>query len=122
MMNEMMNEVLNEMPDVRIHCEICGDDFEPIIKMQADGEIETGYLKCPHCGTIYIICVTDAELRKKMMEYRKLYLRNCKKRLPERKLRQMQKMLDANVKRCNELIEQHPFVRAEDTEDGMQSD
>ena len=93
-----------------VRCDECGCAFEPEIEVKTEGEIESAYYKCPYCGKAYLICVTDAELRRHVQEYKGLYLSNRKKRLSQRMQKRMQKLKTSNMKRCEELKAQYPLV------------
>jgi len=44
-------------------CDECGRVFAVAPQARRDGEIETTFFICAHCGHEYIVCRTDAELR-----------------------------------------------------------
>lgn len=101
--------------DGNVRCDACGCAFPLDFETRVDGEIETTFFRCPHCGKGYVVCVTDEALRKNIQEYVRLNTRNPKKRLSERTPKRLQKLKASNVKRCEELKKQYP-VEGERTE------
>ena len=95
--------------DGTVRCEACGCAFPLDFETRVNGEIETTFFRCPHCGKGYVVCVTDEALRKNIQSYQQLYTRNQKKRLSERSLKRLQKLKASNVKRCEELKKQYPL-------------
>ena len=95
--------------DGTVRCNACGCAFPLDFETRVDGEIETTFFRCPHCGKGYGVCVTDEALRKNIQEYVRLNTRNPKKRLSERTLKRLQKLRADNVIRCEELKKQYPM-------------
>lgn len=95
--------------DGTVRCDACGCAFPLDFETHVNGEIETTFFHCPHCGKGYVVSVTDEALRKNIREYQQLYTRNQKKRLSERSLKRLQKLRASNVIRCEELKKRYPL-------------
>ena len=95
--------------DGTVRCDACGCAFPLDFETRVDGEIETTFFRCPHCGKVYVVSVTDEAMRKNIREYLQLYTRSQKKRLSERTQKRLQKLKASNVKRCEELKKRYPL-------------
>ena len=95
--------------DGNVRCDACGCAFPLDFETRVNGEIETTFFRCPHCGKVYVVSVTDEAMRKNIREYLKLCTRSQKKRLSERTQKRLQKLKASNVKRCEELKKQYPL-------------
>lgn len=96
--------------DGNVRCDDCGCAFNLDFETRVNGEIETTFFRCPFCGKVYVVTVTDEALRKSIQEYVRLYKRHQRKRLSERALKRLLKMRASNVTRCEELKKQYPLV------------
>jgi len=56
-----------------IHCDVCDEQIviKPQLKKHGDGVQET-YFNCPHCDERYTAYVTNAEIRKRQREIKRL--------------------------------------------------
>ena len=95
--------------DGTVRCESCGCVFPLDFETRENGEIETTFFRCPHCGKVYVVSVTDEAMRKNIREYLQLYTRSQKKRLSEQSMKRLQKLRADNVIRCEELKKQYPL-------------
>lgn len=96
---------------MQIKCDKCGavhDTVEP--KTVWDGDIEHTFFRCPDCGAVYPIAVTDTALRASITEYQ--HRRNHIRISPvtEKFLRDTEALKQENLKRCRELMELHPLA------------
>jgi len=44
-------------------CDSCGKVFTVVPAIRKDGEIETTFFTCAHCGREYVVCRTDPGIR-----------------------------------------------------------
>lgn len=96
---------------MNIKCDHCGavaETIEP--KETADGEFEYTFFRCPVCKATFPIAVTDKRLRVDITEYQ--HRRNHIRISPvsEQFLRETEALKQENLKRCRELMEQHPLA------------
>ena len=88
-------------------CDKCGKNTKINHKYKRVGELEYRYFRCKRCGEVYVISVTDEELRKEIKKYQKI-MEETKVTKPE--ISQEAKMiLEKNIKRSRELKEKHPL-------------
>ena len=105
---------------MEIKCDKCGTVAETIMPETArDGDIEHTFFRCTACGEVYPIAATDDALRKSIAEYdrRRQLIRIHP--VTEQFLRDTEALKQDNLKRCKELMEQHPlalFLRSAKTE------
>ena len=96
---------------MQIKCDKCGFVAETIMPETArNGDIEHTFFRCPACGEVYPIAVTDDSLRKSIAEYdrRRQLIRIHP--VTEQFLRDTEALKQDNLKRCKELMEQHPLA------------
>ena len=105
---------------MKIKCDKCCAVAETIMPETArDGDIGHTFLRCPACGETYPIAATDDALRKSIAEYDRRRQLIRVKPVTEQFLRETETLKQANLKRCKELMEQHPlalFLRSAETE------
>lgn len=105
---------------MEIKCDKCGFVAETIMPETArNGDIEHTFFRCPACGEVYPIAVTDDSLRKSIAEYDRRRQLIRIKPVTEQFLRDTEALKQDNLKRCKELMEQHPlalFLRSGKTE------
>ena len=75
--------------------------------VRRDG-IEARYFRCPSCGHVYTISVTDPALRAKVRELQKIMRRIQKGGVVDDYIRKAMRLKDENVKRCRELAVLYP--------------
>lgn len=96
---------------MEIKCDNCGAVAETIMpETVKDGDTEYTFFRCPDCGAVYPIAATDDALRKSIAEYdhRRQLIRI--KSVTEKFLRDTEALKQDNLKRCKELMEQHPLA------------
>ena len=96
---------------MEIKCDNCGAVAETIMpETVKDGDTEYTFFRCPDCGAVYPIAATDDALRKSIAEYdhRRQLIRI--KPVTEKFLRDTEALKQDNLKRCKELMEQHPLA------------
>ena len=96
---------------MQIKCDKCGAVVETIEpKTARDGEFEYTFFHCSACKATYPIAVTDRKLRVNITEYQ--HRRNHIRISPvtEKFLRDTEAAKQKNMKRCKELMEQHPLA------------
>ena len=86
-----------------VRCDSCGCAFEPKALTERDGDIEYTFFRCDFCGKVYMVSVTDSQLRANIAEYMKLAERNRIKRLSEPEQFRMQTLKAENVRMAKEL-------------------
>ena len=96
---------------MEIICDKCGTVVpDPEWKTIRDGELEYTVFLCEHCGTVYVVCVTDEALRQDITRYRQM-AEKVKERLQSEDFhRELQQLKNKNHKRSQELFEQHPLA------------
>ncbi len=96
---------------MQIKCEKCGWINDRIVPETCqEGDIEFTFLRCPDCGEVYPVCVTDLALREDIAEYSRRRQVIRMKPVTEQYLRDTEKLKEQNMKRCKELMEQHPLA------------
>lgn len=60
------------MEEKKIICDKCKSEFKVETHISNQGNLEVQYLKCPRCGEVYIVLVTDSTLRDMIEENNKL--------------------------------------------------
>ena len=105
---------------MQIKCDKCGAVAETIMpETVRDGGIEHTFFRCPACGEVYPVTVTDDSLRKSIAEYDRRRQLIRIKPVTEQFLRDTEALKQDNLKRCKELMERHPlalFLRSAETE------
>ena len=96
---------------MQIKCDKCGAVATTLVpEIATDGEIEHTFFRCPDCGAVYPIAVTDDDLRKRIGEYNRRRQLIRMKPVTEQFLRETEALKQENLKRCKELMEQHPLA------------
>ena len=67
------------------------------------GDLEYQYFTCKSCNTSYVVSATDPPLRREMQRYEDLV------KQANALAQQAQELLQVNVKRCREIMDQHPL-------------
>ena len=95
---------------MQIICDKCKAEIRPQPETILDSEIEHTYFRCPECGAVYPIAVTDTALRDDIARYERM--RAIIKAMPQSKrfLRKTAELKEHNMKRCRELMEQYPLA------------
>ena len=95
---------------MQIICDKCKAEVHPQPETLWDGEIEHTYFRCPECGAVYPIAVTDAALRDDIVRYERM--RAIINAMPQSKrfLRKTAELKEHNMKRCRELMERYPLA------------
>ena len=104
---------------MQIICDKCKAEIHPQPETLRDGEIEHTFFRCPECGVVYPVCVTDEALRKDIAGYNRMRLLIQKQRCTEKFLRNAEALKQKNRKRTRELMEQYPsgpFVQPTEVE------
>ncbi len=105
---------------MQIKCDNCSAVAETIMPETArDGDLEYTFFRCQSCGTVYPIAATDDALRKSIEKYDRRRQLIRMKPVTEQFLRDTEELKQKNLKRCKELMEQHPlalFLRSVETE------
>ena len=95
---------------MQIICDKCKAEIHPQPETLRDGEIEYTFFRCPECGEVYPVCVTDEALRKRIAGYNRMRLLIQKQRCTEKYLRNAEALKQKNRNRTRELMEQYPSV------------
>ena len=98
------------MIDMKILCESCNAEFEPMVEKRAEGDLEYLFFRCPSCGARYTVSVTDPPLREQIREYTELAEEGRQRRLTESQYLYLEKLLEDNVARSKELRERYGGV------------
>ena len=94
-----------------IQCDKCSAVSETVMPETArDSDIEHTFFRCPDCRAVYPIAVTDDALRKSIVEYDRRRQLIRMKPVTEMFLRDTEALKQDNLKRCKELMEQHPLA------------
>ena len=105
---------------MKINCDNCGAVAETVKPESVrDGDSEHTFFRCPECGAVYPISATDTALRADITEYSRRRQLIRVKPVTEQFLRETDALKQENLKRCKELMEQHPlalFLQSEKAE------
>ena len=94
-----------------IICNHCGKEIQfPEWKIISDGELEYTVFVCEHCGTAYVVYITDEALRQNITRYRQMAGKVKEGLQNEAFHRTLQKLKHNNHQRSQELYEQHPLT------------
>lgn len=85
----------------RIICDKCQKRIKIQLKRKQEGDLEYRYFTCKHCNTSYVVSATDPPLRREMQRYDNLV------KQANALAQQAQELLQVNVKRCREIMDQH---------------
>ena len=96
---------------MEIKCDHCGAVAETVMpETVKDGDIEHTFFHCPECGAVYPISASDTALRADITEYSRRRQLIRVKPVTEQFLRETEALKQENLKRCKELMEQHPLA------------
>jgi len=96
---------------MQIKCDKCGAVAETIMPETArDDDIEHTFFRCPDCREVYPIAATDDALRKSSAAYDRRRQLIRIKSVTEQFLQDTEALKQDNLKRCKELMEQHPLA------------
>lgn len=87
----------------KVKCDKCGMKIFIKLKKHQKGDLEYQYFTCKHCNTSYVVSATDPPLRREMQRYEDLV------KQANALAQQAQELLQINVKRCREIMDQHPL-------------
>lgn len=87
----------------KVKCDKCGMKIFIKMKKQQKGDLEYRYFTCKHCNTSYVVSATDSSLRREMQRHEDLV------KQASALAQQAQELLQKNVKRCREIMDQHPL-------------
>lgn len=86
-----------------VKCDKCGQNIRIKMRRKRKGDLEYQFFTCKRCNTAYVVAVTDPALRREVQRYEDLM--NQARALSE----QAQQLLQDNVKRSRELMDQYPL-------------
>lgn len=96
---------------MEIKCDKCGAVSSIVTpETYMENEIEFTFFRCPECGEVYPVCVTDPALRKDIAAYRHMRLVIKTKKVTEKFIRNAEALKQRNIKRTRELMEVHPLA------------
>ena len=96
---------------MEIKCDHCGAVAETVMpETVKDGDIEHTFFHCLECGAVYPISASDTALRADITEYSRRRQLIRVKPVTEQFLRETEALKQENLKRCKELMEQHPLA------------
>ena len=100
---------MEQMNELRagVKCDACGCAFGPELLTRREGEIEYTWFCCDYCGRAYMVSVTDEALRRNIKKYAAIAEKGRHKRLTEKEIRKTRRLLEANMKRADELRRQY---------------
>lgn len=84
--------------------------LNPEMKTIRDGDVEHAYFVCSECNSVYPVCTTNGNLRKRIEVYREMAMRLKTRCCTEQFHRRVQKMKEENVRRSRELAKMHPLA------------
>ena len=87
----------------RVICNKCQKRIKIQLKRKQKGDLEYRYFTCKHCNASYVVSATDSPLRREMQRYDDLV------KQANALGQQAQELLRENVKRCREIMDQHPL-------------
>ena len=96
---------------MQVKCDKCGAVAETVMPETArEGDIEHTFFRCSDCNAVYPISATDTALRTNIAEYSRRRQLIRVKPVTEQFLRETEALKQENLKRCKELMEQHPLA------------
>lgn len=105
---------------MEIKCDKCGAVTETVMpEIVRNGDVEHTFFRCPDCGAVFPIAATDTALRADIAEYNRRRQMIRLKPVTEAFIRDAEALKQENLKRCKELMEQHPlalFLQSQTTE------
>lgn len=87
----------------KVKCDKCGAKIFIRMKKIQKGDLEYQYFTCKSCDTSYVVSATDSPLRREMQRYEDLV------KQVNALAKQAQELLQQNVKRCREIMDQQPL-------------
>ncbi len=96
---------------MQIQCDKCSTVSETVMpETYLEGDIEFTFFRCPSCGEIYPVFVTDSALRADIAEYSRMRNVIRVKPVTESFIRRTEALKQKNLKRTRELMEHHPLA------------
>ena len=96
---------------MQIKCDKCSAESESIMpETYLEDDIEFTFFRCPACGEVYTVCVTDSALRAEIAEYSRMRSLIRSKPVEESFIRRAEALKQKNLKRTRELMERHPLA------------
>ena len=96
---------------MEIKCDKCGAVSGTVTPETCQkGEIEFTFFRCPECGEVYPVCVTDLALRKDIAAYGRMRQVIKIKPVTEKFIRNAEALKQRNIRRTKELMEKHPLA------------
>ena len=95
---------------MQIICDKCKTEIHPQPETARDGEIEHTFFRCPECGMVYPIAVTDAALRDDIARYERMKAIIKARPQSKRFLQKTAELKEHNMKRCRELMDKYPLA------------
>ena len=94
-----------------VKCDKCGKEasFEPLYRRE--GDLELLFLKCPECGTEYLVCVTDSELRRNIETYEEMVKTIRTEKVTELFIEDTRLLYRENLERGRVLLDQYSRSR-----------
>jgi hypothetical protein len=100
-----------EKNSMQIQCDKCSTVSETVMpETYLEGDIEFTFFRCPSCGEIYPVCVTDSALRADIAEYSRMRNVIRVKPVTESFIRKAEDLKQRNLKRTRELMAEHPLA------------
>ena len=96
---------------MQIQCDKCSAVSETVMpETYLEGDIEFTFFRCPECGEVYPVCVTDSALRTDIAEYTRMRNVIRVKPVTESFIRKAEDLKQRNLKRTRELMAEHPLA------------
>ena len=96
---------------MQIKCDKCSAVSETVTpETYLEGDIEFTFFRCPECGEVYPVCVTDSALRADIAEYSRMRNVIRVKPVTESFIRKAEDLKQRNLKRTRELMAEHPLA------------
>ena len=96
---------------MQIKCDKCSAVSETVMpETYLEGDIEFTFFRCPECGEVYPVCVTDSALRADIAEYTRMRNVIRVKPVTESFIRKAEDLKQKNLKRTRELMAEHPLA------------
>ena len=96
---------------MQIQCDKCSAVSETVMpETYLEGDIEFTFFRCPECGEVYPVCVTDSALRADIAEYSRMRNVIRVKPVTESFIHKAEDLKQKNLKRTRELMAEHPLA------------
>lgn len=92
-----------------VRCDKCDGNIKINLRYKRVGDLEYRYFRCRRCGAVYIISVTDEDLRKEIKRYQEIIEKFQKTVIPPEISQEAQLIIQNNAKRSRELKEKYPL-------------